>query len=1176
MAGKFLFGCIVLFAIQTGAQPVADFLLPGAACRQERLTPVNQSTNANTFFWDFTQGDLRLTPTAENLGNLGGNIPYGVKTVFDGSQWFGFIMSRDNNSFIRLDFGGSLANTPTVTTLTGIAGTIRPVDIEFVFADNEWFGFVYGANQLITRFDFGPTLTGTPAATPVITGAGGSDSGLDIAFDGSRWYLAYTIGSPSQLVVAELSSIRAIPTPAQISAHLIDGGSRVLGDVSLIYHNSRWFAYTVSYSGGNELFRARFGANPLLAAPVIEAISGGSFAARSPFGIDIEFDAGEFSAFISTSQGNLYRARLGDDLELPPVSIQDMGTLGGILSNTLKIFLQKEGSRWYGWSANWANNSVYRITFPEAAVAVTPGFSTQPNPDLFFRDEGAFFISLQARAGAAAAEHHARIAIGPDTAPLISIRAGGVCAQTPINFSTQSDMPLTAFAWQFGDGNTSTEPQPTHTFTSTGLFDVQVRAQAANGCFNSARQPTTIVPVPVAAFSLPAAQTICTNQVYLLTNTSVYDAGLPPRWIWELNDVRIDSTKDLSVMFSIAAAQRITLRASLPGCQSTAQQTISNVQAGPVTDFSKSGHCHNALTRFTNATQGEVTGYIWSFGDSQSSNQVSPVHQYALPGRYNVVLTAVNAAGCRNSTTQSLTIFSQPQPDFSLALPPFSCSGSPSQFTDLTPAPTDSNLAAWAWTFGATPPATGTQRNPAFTFAQPGDYNVRLAVTTDQGCTNEIQRTVTILPSPVIDFSFGPACRNQPTLFSSTSSLAVRSHQWTIGTATYTVANPTHVFTSAGSSQAVLRVVANNQCVTTATQTVAVPAELVPEFSVTNACAGQAAVFANTTAAAHDPVRQTDWLIAGAATRAEQAQHIFSAPGAYPVRMQVTGQSGCAYAVVRNVAIHPTPLAGFDPSDEAGPAPFRVVFTNTSVGATAFLWRFNDEQASTSTAANPEFTFTQLGSFPVDLFASNSFQCVSRLTREVRVVIPVPDLELQDFRIVQDPLSNLFVSQADIRNNSNYTIREVPVALNLGLGVAFRENVTGVWRPGAVQTVTLQSRLQALGPPHFACAELLLVNDVQPLNNRRCITLTGADVWLPPYPNPATHTLTVPVVTAAGTGFDLRLVNAVGAVVYQHSMVADGGLAEWTLPVDQLPGGIYVVVLRTASGERTFRVSILR
>src|SRR5258706_7339498 len=82
-----------------------------------------------------------------------------------------------------------------------------------------------------------------------------------------------------------------------------------------------------------------------------------------------------------------------------------------------------------------------------------------------------------------------------------------------------------------------------------------------------------------------------------------------------------------------------------------------------------------------------------------------------------VSLTASTTSGCNNSAVKQAKIYSTPQPNFTLDLPPFSCSSSPSQFNDTTPNPTDSNLSSWAWRFGDGVNGSSTQRNPLYTFA---------------------------------------------------------------------------------------------------------------------------------------------------------------------------------------------------------------------------------------------------------------------------------------------------------------------------------------------------------------------------------------------------------------------------------------------------------------------------
>ena len=51
----------------------------------------------------------------------------------------------------------------------------------------------------------------------------------------------------------------------------------------------------------------------------------------------------------------------------------------------------------------------------------------------------------------------------------------------PVSFTDQSTGSPTSWKWNFGDGNTSTDKNPVHTFNKTGLYSVTLTASNANG-----------------------------------------------------------------------------------------------------------------------------------------------------------------------------------------------------------------------------------------------------------------------------------------------------------------------------------------------------------------------------------------------------------------------------------------------------------------------------------------------------------------------------------------------------------------------------------------------------------------------------------------------------------------------------------------------------------------------
>ena len=67
----------------------------------------------------------------------------------------------------------------------------------------------------------------------------------------------------------------------------------------------------------------------------------------------------------------------------------------------------------------------------------------------------------------------------------------------------------------------------------------------------------------------------------------------------------------------------------------------------PVPDFTSNVTVGSAplTVKFTDTTPGNVTGWLWNFGDGNTSPLQNPVHTYTQQGSYTVNLTAMNAAG---------------------------------------------------------------------------------------------------------------------------------------------------------------------------------------------------------------------------------------------------------------------------------------------------------------------------------------------------------------------------------------------------------------------------------------------------------------------------------------------------------------------------------------------------
>lgn len=984
--------CHLCFVCAQAQNPVADFTLPANPCLNQNIQIQNTSTNAVSYEWDFCQGDLGLTPTSSTLANMGGNTIEDVDIVFDGVYWYGFAVSRGTSAIIRVDFGVDVNNpTPVYTNLGNINSVlIQPTGIKIVQQSDQWYGFVnnQGGNYIV-RIDFGNSLSNTSTAQVIYSTTGGtgvSDGGIDVVSSNDVWYVMYG-GATNTGAILRLSTITSIPTISDKLTFNVSSGR--LSGCRLIRQNGNWFGFFINNLGASAVQRLSFGSD-LFSTPSIQSIVGSSaFTGYTPYGLDIAFDAGQYYLFITTLTGNLMKTNLGSDLSANPQATASLGNLSGI-TNTLKLRLVRRQSDWFGFTFNYNTTSLYKISFPSPPCGISPVISQEEFPEIKYTLPGEKYVGLTAiKSKYEYDEVSDQVMVSSSSSPDILFTSQNICSLHDVIFTTQNASgDIITYDWAFGDGGITSVPNPTHQYVSAGNFQVELLVTATNTCQNFVRKTLTIYNQPVADFTTPLVSPLCTNQNFVFDNTTA-DVGYTSVWEWSINAVPVASSEDLTYAFTSTANQEVKLKASIPGCESEKTINITTLIAGPKPDFTITGQCEDASIVFTNTSSGTVTGYTWDFDDGQTSTLVNPVNVFANPGVYDVVLTASNAAGCNNTALKQVTIYSSPQVNFMALAPPFSCSGTPTQFNDLTPPPPDSNLSSWSWNFGDTgsPSNTSTQRNPQHTYATAADYTVALTVTTNVSCSKTFQKSVTIHQTPTAAFNHSALCEDTGVTFSDAASTN-QAWNWQIGSSFYFTENVEHIFTNPGNYTVIFSATGSNNCVGSTTQPVVIPTKLNVDFSTLRTCVNQEAEFTDLTNDSSDPITDVSWNFGGLGTAATTpATFIFPETGTVNVTLTVTTQSGCAYPVTKPTGITEGPLAAFTATPNTGEAPLTVQFTNTSLDANTFNWKFN-AAGSASTQPSPSFIYVNAGDFMAELIARDLKSCADSTRQLIEVLEP--------------------------------------------------------------------------------------------------------------------------------------------------------------------------------------------
>lgn len=141
-----------------------------------------------------------------------------------------------------------------------------------------------------------------------------------------------------------------------------------------------------------------------------------------------------------------------------------------------------------------------------------------------------------------------------------------------------------------------------------------------------------------------------------------------------------------------------------------------------------------------------IKAWLWEFGDEENSTSTepAPTFTYYKDGTYTVKLTVTDSNDLPSSSTRKVVVVNPTKADFTTDQEEY-LQGDEVAFTDCSTAKAPTTITAWHWDFADGTGATSTERNPRFTYTEPGSYPVTLTVTDSYGLTQSITRSVNVL-----------------------------------------------------------------------------------------------------------------------------------------------------------------------------------------------------------------------------------------------------------------------------------------------------------------------------------------------------------------------------------------------------------------------------------------------
>jgi|GEM_PF-500662 len=316
------------------------------------------------------------------------------------------------------------------------------------------------------------------------------------------------------------------------------------------------------------------------------------------------------------------------------------------------------------WSDNATNETGYRVY-----VAIGGGAFNRMSPDLPAGTHAATVSSLSAgtyrfyvvafnSAGESTASNSANVTVAASlTASFTVTPTAGVAGVTTFACSDTS-IGATSWAWNFGDGFTSSLQNPAHVYSTPGTYTIQLTASGSGGQSFASHNVSVTSGIAADFTFSPTAPT--TQQNVTFTDRS---SGNIASWLWSFGDGTSSTQQNPVKRFTSGGNYNVVLTVSTAtGSTSTNAHIVTVTTATPATppvsaafDMSATTVTVRGNVTFTDRSTGSPTSWQWNFGDGSTSNLQNPTHAYAFQGSYGVSLTVANATSSA-TTSHVITI----------------------------------------------------------------------------------------------------------------------------------------------------------------------------------------------------------------------------------------------------------------------------------------------------------------------------------------------------------------------------------------------------------------------------------------------------------------------------------------------------------------------------------------
>ncbi|HLO29546.1 MAG TPA: PKD domain-containing protein [Anaerolineales bacterium] len=252
-----------------------------------------------------------------------------------------------------------------------------------------------------------------------------------------------------------------------------------------------------------------------------------------------------------------------------------------------------------------------------------------------------------------------------------SLDLGGATVPFDDFSSDPRGVPIRAWSWDFGDGTTSTEQHPMHTFSAPGVYSVHLTVTNQDGLSGTATMNYTVLQPPTVDFTWSPTEPN-EGQNTTFRDLSTDDAGPVLAWRWHFAHTATEQTSQTGyTSFPDNGEHPVTLTVTdSQFLTASATKTVTALNAPPTASAGPDltviwGQNWTLYAAVSDPGLDDRTSLVckWDFGDGQSaqvpdcdSTSARVPHAYASPGVYTATLTVTDKDGASDSDTLTATV----------------------------------------------------------------------------------------------------------------------------------------------------------------------------------------------------------------------------------------------------------------------------------------------------------------------------------------------------------------------------------------------------------------------------------------------------------------------------------------------------------------------------------------